>query len=269
MKKKRVLYISQEISPYVGESEIANLTRHLPYSIQKHQETRLFMPKYGNINERRNQLHEVIRLSGMNLVIDDYDNPLIIKVASIPSTKLQVYFIDNDDYFPKRTFFHSKKGEFLKFTEERIIFFCRAVLQTVVRLGWKPDLIHCHGWMTSLVPFYFKKLFANEPIYKDSKIIYSCYKHKIPGTISKTLAEKSILEGISPDDVKSIKTPNHINLTKFAIDYSDAVITGNNVSASVKNYIKDSKKLHLFPDHSDEKYPFQYSEFYDQMMEAE
>ena len=227
------------------------------------------MPKYGSINERRNQLHEVIRLSGMNLVIDDYDNPLIIKVASIPSTKLQVYFIDNDDYFPKRTFFHSKKGEFLKFTEERLIFFCRAVLQTVVRLGWKPDLIHCHGWMTSLVPFYFKKLFSEEPIYKDAKIIYSCYKYKIPGKISNTLSEKSILEGISLKDVQDIKSPTHSNLTKFAIDYSDAVITGGGVSASIKDYIKENKNLYLFPDHSDEKYPFHYSDFYDKILEKE
>ena len=265
--KKRVLYISQEIFPYVGESEIASLSKNLPYSIQKHQETRLFMPKYGCINERRNQLHEVIRLSGMNLVIDDYDNPLIIKVASIPATKLQVYFIDNDDFFPKRSFFNSRKGEFLKFTDERMIFFCRAVLQTVIKLGWKPDLIHCHGWMTSLVPFYFKKIFSNEPIYKDEKIIYSCYKHKIPGKIANTLAEKSLIDDISLKDVKSIKNPTHANLTKFAIDYSDAVITGQNVSSNIVNYIKEKTKMHLFPDHSKEDYPIQYSEFYDKILE--
>ncbi|MCW8940509.1 MAG: glycogen/starch synthase, partial [Flavobacteriales bacterium] len=162
MKKKKVLFISQEISPYLEESELANIGRHLPQGIQeKGKEIRTFMPKFGCINERRNQLHEVIRLSGMNLIIDDNDHPLIIKVGSIQQARLQVYFIDSEDFFDRKAMLHdTKSGKLFEDNDERAIFFARGVLETVKKLGWVPDIVHCHGWMTSLVPLYIKTSYS-------------------------------------------------------------------------------------------------------------
>ena len=160
MKKKKILFISQEITPYLEENELALIGRKLPQGIQeKGKEIRTFMPKFGCINERRNQLHEVIRLSGMNLIIDDNDHPLIIKVGSIQAARMQVYFIDSEDYFQRKAVFHDKeKGKFFADNDERAIFFARGVLETVKKLGWVPDIIHCHGWMTGLVPYIYKNI---------------------------------------------------------------------------------------------------------------
>ncbi len=153
MEKKKVLFISSEITPYLPETEMSKKARYLPQGIQERgKEIRTFMPRYGNVNERRNQLHEVIRLSGMNLIIDDTDHPLIIKVASIQSARMQVYFIDNEDYFQRKHTYRDAKGNEFTDNDERAIFFARGVLETVIKLRWAPDLIHCHGWLTSLVP---------------------------------------------------------------------------------------------------------------------
>ena len=163
MESKKVLFVSQEITPYLPESELSLISRKLPQAIQETgKEIRTFMPKYGNINERRNQLHEVIRLSGMNLIIDDTDHPLIIKVASIQAARMQVYFIDNEEYFQRKHTVVDSKGEHFKDNDERMIFFARGVLETVRKLRWSPDLVHCHGWFTSLVPLYIKKAYREE-----------------------------------------------------------------------------------------------------------
>ena len=176
MKQAKVLFISQEITPYLPESEMSMIGRYLPQGIQeKGREIRTFMPKYGSINERRNQLHEVIRLSGMNLIIDDTDHPLIIKVASIQSARMQVYFIDNEDYFHRKYVLKDDKDEFFEDNDERAIFFARGVLETVRKLRWSPDIVHCHGWITSLIPLYLKRTFMDDPLYNNSKIIYSVY----------------------------------------------------------------------------------------------
>ncbi len=154
-KAKKILYISQEIFPYLPESELANMGRYLPQAVQElGRETRTFMPKFGAINERRNQLHEVIRLSGMNLIIDDTDHPLIIKVASIQAARMQVYFIDNDDYFHRKNTIADDEEEEYDDNDERTIFFVRGVMETVKKLRWTPDVIHCQGWMTALAPLY-------------------------------------------------------------------------------------------------------------------
>jgi len=148
-KKARVLFVSQEVTPYLDETPMGLIGRHLPQGIQERgKEIRLFMPKYGCINERRNQLHEVIRLSGMNLIIDDTDHPLIIKVASIQSARMQVYFIDNQEYFERKYTLVDKKGVHFADNDERSIFFCRGVIETVKKLGWAPDVVHLHGWFT-------------------------------------------------------------------------------------------------------------------------
>ena len=176
-KANKVLFITQEITPYVSESEMSLVGRNLPQAIQeKGREIRTFMPKWGNINERRNQLHEVIRLSGMNLIIDDTDHPLIIKVASIQSARMQVYFIDNDDYFQNRLQVTDENGEEYEDNDARAIFYARGVLETVKKLRWCPDIIHCHGWMTALAPLYIKKAYKDEPSFRDAKVIFSLYE---------------------------------------------------------------------------------------------
>ena len=179
MGKKRILYVSQEISPYTKENKRSNFCMNLPQVVQeKDNDIRIFMPKFGTINERRHQLHEVIRLSGMNLVINDIDMPLIIKVASIPKERMQVYFIDNEDYFKRKQMLLDTKGKGFKDNDERMIFFTKGVLETVKKLNWSPDVINCHGWFTSLFPLYMKTYFKNEPIFKKSKIVTSVsYTH--------------------------------------------------------------------------------------------
>ena len=160
MGKKKVLFVSQEIYPYLPETQMSLIGRHLPQQIQEDgKDIRIFMPRYGVVNERRHQLHEVIRLSRMNLIVDDFDHQLIIKVGSIQSARMQVYFIDNEDYFPKKKYFHDDEGQFFDNNDERMIFFCKGVVETVRKLGWSPDVIHCHGWISSLVPLYIKKLY--------------------------------------------------------------------------------------------------------------
>ncbi len=169
MKKAKVLFISQEINPYLEITPMSDISRYLPQGIQETgKEIRTFMPRFGCINERRNQLHEVIRLSGMNLIIDDADHPLIIKVASIQAARMQVYFIDNEEYFQRKYVFRDGKNKFYKDNDDRSIFFCRGVLETVKKLGWAPDIIHCHGWMTSLVPLLIKTAYKEDPLFKNA-----------------------------------------------------------------------------------------------------
>src|SRR6186997_1274807 len=163
MKKAKVLFISQEITPFLEVTEVGKIARHLPQGTQERgKEIRTFMPRFGVVNERRNQLHEVIRLSGMNLIIDETDHPLIIKVASIQSARMQVYFIDNEEYFQRKHVFEDAKKKQFKDNDERAIFFCRCVLETVKKLGWSPDLIHCHGWMTSFIPLFIKSSYRED-----------------------------------------------------------------------------------------------------------
>src|SRR6056297_492631 len=177
MEKTKVLFVSQEITPYLPETEMSVTSRNLSQGVQERgKEIRTFMPRYGCINERRNQLHEVIRLSGMNLIIDDTDHPLIIKVASIQAARMQVYFIDNEDYFQRKATVKDEDGKFFEDNDERIIFFARGVLETVRKLRWSPDIVHCHGWFTSLIPLYLKKSYSDDPLFADSKVIYSLYK---------------------------------------------------------------------------------------------
>ena len=179
----KVLFIHQEITPYLKETPMSLIGRYLPQGIQeKGKEIRIFMPRFGNINERRNQLHEVIRLSGMNMIINDTDHPLIIKVASIQKARIQIYFIDNDDLFTKRkSTIADKDGVFYEDNDDRTVFFSRGVIETVRKLNWPPDIIHCHGWMTSLVPLYIKRAFKDNPLFSDSKVIYSLYDDDFEG----------------------------------------------------------------------------------------
>ena len=207
MEKAKVLFVAQEIMPYLKESRMANIGRYLPQGIQeKGREIRTFLPRYGNINERRNQLHEVIRLSGMNLIIDDTDHPLIIKVASIQQARMQIYFIDNEDYFQRKFMFTDKNNKFYKDNDERAIFYSRGVLETVKKLGWAPDVVHCHGWISSLVPLNIKRAYKDNPLFTDTKVIYSIYDDGFPDMLNKDFANKIKMEGITAKDLKHYKT---------------------------------------------------------------
>jgi len=226
MSAKRILFITQEIFPYLPESLLSKDSRFLPQAIQeKGKEIRAFMPKFGNINERRNQLHEVIRLSGMNLIIDDTDHPLIIKVASIQSARMQVYFIDNDDFFSRKNTIANDEGVEFEDNDQRSIFYVRGVLETIKKLRWIPDVIHCSGWMTALTPLYIKTAFADDPCFKDTKVVYSLYNDTFTRPFDERFAQKLKLEGIEDDHIKSLDGDiDYVKLTNFAIDYSDAVV---------------------------------------------
>ncbi|MBP5668540.1 MAG: glycogen/starch synthase [Salinivirgaceae bacterium] len=264
MEKKKVLFVSQEITPYLPETEISKISRELPQGIQERgKEIRTFMPRYGCVNERRNQLHEVIRLTGMNLIIDDTDHPLIIKVASIQSARMQVYFIDNEDYFQRKATLKSTEGQFFEDNDERAMFFARGVLETVQKLRWSPDIIHCHGWFTSFVPIYVKRTFRDNPLFSNSKVIMSLYDNEFDAPLNPQLKNKLIYDSISEKDVERLTNPTYENLSKFAIDFSDGVIFGSQkINDEVANYAKSTGKP-VLDYQSPETYMDAFNEFYE------
>ncbi len=268
MEKPKVLYVSQEIAPYLKESHISHIGRHLPQATQESKkEIRTFMPRFGVINERRNQLHEVIRLSGMNLIINDMDHPLIIKVASIQSARMQVYFIDNEDYFHRKFIFRDKNDKFFKDNDERAIFYARGVLETVKKLGWAPDIVHCHGWFSSLVPMYLKKIFNDNPLFADAKIIFSVYNDNFEEQFDKDFVNKLVQEGLDESDINHFAERNYKGLIKSAIDYSDAIIFGDeNIDEELDKYIRESGKEFMeYP--GEDNYKETYNKFYDSLLE--
>ena len=270
MTKKRVLYVSQEIEPYTGETIMGSVSNLLPQKTQEAgKDIRIFLPRFGTINERRHQLHEVIRLSGMNLIIDDFDHQLIIKVASIQKLRLQVYFIDNEEYFPSKQMLHDLDGNFISNNDERMIFYCKGVIETVRKLGWAPDIIHCQGWFSSLVPMYIKKVFAEDPLFDNVKIVYSVFDNAFKGELSSTLTEKLLFEKLNKEDVKRLQKPTITNLHKFAIDYADAVVQASpNIEKDVLTHIKSKSKSFMeYP--GDEDYIDAYQDFYEQFIQEE
>ena len=268
--KKRVLYISQEITPYLPETKMSSIGRYLPQGIQeKGKEIRTFMPKFGCINERRNQLHEVIRLSGMNLIIDDNDHPLIIKVASIQPARMQVYFIDNEDYFQRKATLTNDKGQMFDDNDERAIFFCRGVLETVKKLGWAPDLVHCNGWMTSLIPLFLKTSYKDEPLFNNTKVVYSLYNDTFEKSLDKGFSKKVIMDGVESDHVAQVNDPTFDNISKLAIDYADGVIIGDEeVGKPLADYAAENSSSFLTYQ-SEENYVDAYNEFYEEVLEHE
>jgi len=267
MEKKKVLFISSEITPYLPETEMSKKSRYLPQGIQERgKEIRTFMPRYGSVNERRNQLHEVIRLSGMNLIIDDTDHPLIIKVASIQSARMQVYFIDNEDYFQRKHVLKDSKGNEFADNDERAIFFARGVLETVIKLRWAPDLIHCHGWLTSLVPLYIKKAYNDDPLFVNSKVVYSMYHDDFKKPLDSTFINKLKMGKIETEDVDVVDDPSYVNVSKLAIQYSDAVIQGSpKINSEITEYLQSSGKLFL--DYQPEQtYVDAYNDLYDKVL---
>ena len=242
MAKKKILFINQEIAPYVPDTNMSLMGRDLSQAIQEMgHEIRTFMPKWGNINERRGQLHEVIRLSGMNLIIDDTDHPLIIKVASIPTAKIQVYFIDNDDYFNKRLMGKDDKGEDYADNGERALFYARGVLETVKKLRWIPKIIHCQGWMSAAVPLYIKTAYHDEPSYANTKVITSLFPKGLDKNLDANF--KRCVE--FRDATAEVLSPyadifDYDELCKLAIDFSDGVIQADpDVNPALLDYANE------------------------------
>ncbi|VXB34962.1 Glycogen synthase [Flavobacterium sp. 9AF] len=247
MEDKRILYVSSEVVPYLAENEVSLQSYEFPKMINDiGGQIRIFMPRYGNINERRHQLHEVIRLSGMNLVVNDMDMPLIIKVASIPKERIQVYFIDNDEYFKRKATFTDEEGVLYPDNDERAIFFAKGVVETVKKLNWVPDVIHVHGWMASLLPVYLKHYYKNEGIFADTKIITSVYNLGFEGKLNEELIGKMSFDNISKEVTKDIQMPDYENLMKLTIDHSDGLIMGSdNLNPTLTKYIETSGKPFL------------------------
>lgn len=249
MSSKKVLFITQGITPYLPEDDRTTIARFLPQAVQeKGHEIRTFMPRFGSVNERRNQLHEVIRLSGMNLIIDDVDHPLIIKVASIQAARMQVYFIDNDDFFKRKATTIDDNGVEYPDNDERSIFYVRGVLETVKKLRWIPDIIHCHGWMTALTPLYIKTAYTDDPCFKNTKVVYSLYKDDFKQPFSDNFAQKLKLEGVTDKSVEGLvgNPVTYESLTKFAIETADGVIQmEENTNPIVTEFAEKSNKPYL------------------------
>ncbi|WP_185869389.1 glycogen/starch synthase [Blattabacterium cuenoti] len=247
MTGKRILYVTSDLFPFSSENLISlSVLKATKFMQSIGNDVRIFMPRFGVINERRHQLHEVIRLSGMNLVINDIDQPLLIKVASIPDARLQVYFIDNEEYFKRKAIDKDENGLFFHDNDERALFFTKGVLETVKKLNWKPDLIHVYGWISSFIPLYIKNFYKNDPIYQSSKIVTSIYNNIFKGNLNKNVIEKIKLDGIKSRKLKLLDTPNYFNLIKLCIYFSDAIIKGDySFPKDIEDFIKITKLLVL------------------------
>jgi starch synthase len=267
MEKKKVLFIFQEITPYLPESEKSIIGRYLPQGIQERgKEIRTFMPRYGCVNERRNQLHEVIRLSGMNLVINDTDHPLIIKVASIQAARMQVYFIDNEDYFHRKYVMTDDDDVPFEDNDERAMFFARGVLETVIKLRWAPDLIHCHGWFGAFIPALIKRTFADDPLFQDSKVVLSVYDDTFDVAIDEKLPFKAQNDEIGPDDVLDLKELSYASLYKYGVRFCDGIIQGSpSLNPELQKIVNESGKP-VMEYHDEESYIDAYNEFYDKII---
>jgi len=242
--KKRILYIAQELSPFLTGTEISEKVLELASFVQNHKdfEVRVFIPRYGCINQRRHQLHEVIRLSGINLVINDIDQPLIIKVGSVQKAKLQVYFIDNDEYFKRKGVLKDSQNVSYKDNDERMMFFCQGVLETLIMLRWSPDIIHCNGWISGLIPFYLKNKYNTANVFENTKIVYSLFKDSFMGSLCKDLKKKIMFDDVPEGLLSHIGTPNATNLHKQAIEFSDFVDPRKGFSSKeVLSFIKKRK----------------------------
>lgn len=264
MDVKKVLYISQEIDPYLPGTPLGVFSRGLAQGLQeKGAEVRTFMPKYGSINERRNQLHEVIRLSGMNIIIDDTDHPLIIKVATLQPARLQVYFIDNDDFFYRHNSDKFETVDWAEVNDERSIFFALGTVETVKKLRWEAGLVHCAGWISALTPLYLKNVYNEDPSFRNSKIVYSLFNDSFDGTLDPELLRKLKADGFSDEQLAAISGGDidYISLSKLAVDYADAIIeSAPGVSPELLDYAKASGKPML--DYPGENAVDAYYEFY-------
>ncbi|MEN0005420.1 MAG: glycogen/starch synthase [Bacteroidota bacterium] len=270
MSKKKVLIVTQEMQPYTALSEVAAIARKLPQYVQENgMEIRVLMPRFGTINERRHRLHEVVRLSGMNIIVNQDDFPLIIKVASLQEARMQVYFLDNEDFFKRKSIFLDEDGVPFEDNSDRMVFFCKGVIETVKKFGWPPDIVHCHGWMTSLIPLYLKKAYKTEPLFQQSKVIYSAYKNEIDAIGStEAFVDKAKIKNLENGDLKPFQSGEGLGLHEGAVAYADGVILGSNeLDTSVHAAIEDFSKPVLA--YEEETAFSSYVEFYNQFLTKE
>ncbi|MCB9321619.1 MAG: glycogen/starch synthase [Lewinellaceae bacterium] len=270
MSKKRILFVTQEMKPYTTLSEISEIVRRLPtYMHEQGMEIRILMPRFGTINERRHRLHEVVRLSGMNIIVDDDDYPLIIKVASLPGARLQVYFLDNDEFFRRKNLFNDGSGKPFEDNLDRMVFFSKGVLETIKKFGWPPDIIHCHGWMTSLVPLYLKTAYKNEPLFAHTKVIYSVYNPSlIPNNLEENFRDKAAINNLESSLLDAYTPNNELHLDQGAVTYADAVIQGSEtIDKSVTNQLAGSEKP-VIQHSGDDTYLSEYLKFYQSLLSS-
>jgi len=272
MSRKRILYVTPAIFPYLPENYINSICRFLPQGIQEREnEIRTFMPKYGLINERKHMLHEVIRLSGQNIIIEDNDYPLIIKVASLQAVRMQVYFIDSEDFFRRKAIFEDEDNRFFDDNDSRLLFYAKGVIETVRKLGWNPDIIHCHGWLASLVPIFIRTVYKDNPLFQDVRIITSVYNDYFPEKFSSHFLKKLKITGIPRDALNHFKGAAGYNtILKTAIDFSDAVILAHpNITHSLKKYINKFEYPTLLHPESEDylEYVDEYNHFYEELLE--
>jgi len=266
MANNKILYICQQIMPYLPENEESRLCRQLSQAMQEHgNEIRTFMPRYGCVNERRNQLHEVIRLSGMNLIINDNDHQLIIKVSSIPSARIQIYFIDNDDFFSRKAVLTSEEGKEFEDNDARMMFYACGVLETVKKLQWKPSVVHCHGWFSAIAPIYLRYMYKDDPMLCDAKIVVSLYEDKFATPLDATLAEKFKNEGVPGKIAANLGTPSYENLMRFVIDNVDGVVAGSeSADKALLDYAREKGKCVLdYQSPEDADFYDNYDRFYE------
>ncbi len=268
MSKKKVLFVTQEMRPYTALSQISEIARKLPQHVQENgMEIRVLMPRYGTINERRHRLHEVVRLSGMNIIVDDDDFPLIIKVASLPEARMQVYFLDNEDFFKRKQVFADESGKPFEDNPDRMVFFCKGVVETVKKFGWPPDIIHCHGWMTSLIPLYLRVAYKNEPLFQNSKVLFSAYNETLEDTFDDSFIEKASINNLTSEDLEAFKLNGNISLNEGAIKYADAVVQGSKeVKDSVKEILSSIDKPFLPFEEDENKFYAGYMDFYNAIL---
>lgn len=268
--KKKVLFVTQEMDPYTALSEISGIVRKLPEYAQNNQmEIRVLMPRYGTINERRHRLHEVVRLSGMNIIVDDDDFPLIIKVASLPNARMQVYFLDNDDFFKRKSVFTDDQGAPFKDNPDRMIFFCKGVIETVRKFGWPPDIIHCHGWMTSLVPVFVREAYKTEPLFHHSKIVYSVYNQSQGDNFSEAFLAKASINNLTEKDLNAYMNGTGVNLHKGAVTFSDAIIRGSETLPDTVEEVLSQVDKPVLEYKGEEEYLDAYLDFYHSLLEEE
>lgn len=244
MSTFRILYVATEINPFLQTSEVADFVRKLPQAMQERgMEIRILVPRFGLINERKNRLHEVVRLSGINISVGDEEKPLVIKVASIPNAKLQVYFIDNEDYFHRKSVFHDKDDKFYDDNDERAIFFCKGVLETVKKLGWAPDIVHCNDWMTSLIPLYLKTTYKNDPIFQNTKSVFTVYNNRFNHKFANDLVDKAKMLDIEDSMLVNLKSADYDGFIKIGLEYADAVIKAEEDIAHLDSLLEGDKKF--------------------------
>lgn len=265
-----ILYIFEEITPYMPESQISLIGRYLPPKVQEagHQ-IRVFMPKYGLVKERRYQLHEVIRLSGMNIVVDDVYHSLIIKVASISSARMQIYFIDNEEYFSRKAKFYDENGKFFEDNDERVIFFAKGVMETIKKLRWAPDIVHINGWIGALIPLYIKKSYREDPIFHNLKVVTSIYNQQFDDKFDKNFKKKIKFDGFSDADLKVMENSTYYDLMKLSIKYSDGVIIENpDVSKELEVFANELGKKIIYQNVDPQNPDFEaYLSFYQSLQE--